>query len=108
MKSPLRGEKARLSSQAVCRVARLSVLVLYDDARQIHADGTFVCLLNNNCRVRHRRRGNCEVSTFLLSFYSASLSGECDVKKHKVASYDSDLTKKWMHTGCDRERDKRK
>lgn len=87
---------------------RLSVLVLYDNTRQIHADWTFICLLNNNCRERSRRRGNCEVTTFLLSFYSASLSGERDVKKHKVVSHDSDLTEKWMHIECDKERDKRR
>lgn len=29
------------------------------------------------------------------------------MKKHKVVSHDSDLTKKWMHIECDKERDKR-
>ena len=29
------------------------------------------------------------------------------MKKHKVVSHDSDLTKKWMHMECDKERDKR-
>lgn len=64
---------------------RLSVLVLYDNARQIRADWTFICLLNNNCRERSRRRGNCEVTIFFCPFIQRVSPGSAMWKSIKLS-----------------------